>query len=98
MHSTPLDLAAVVARAGVLPICGTGCIGLIPGCGPQIGTVTLYTKKVILFSALASHTLIQDGDAVLPILAMNPRAAIWLSLTTRVPAVIIGIFLYLAGG
>jgi len=97
MHFSQLDLAAIVAQAGVLPIFATACIGLIPGCGPQIVTVTLYTKSVIPFSALVAHTLSQDGDALLPILAMNPRAAIWLTVTTTVPAVVIGILFYLAG-
>ena len=97
MHFTQLDLAALVARAGVLPIFATACIGLIPGCGPQIVTVTLYTKGVIPFSALVAHTLSQDGDALFPILAMNPRAALWLTVTTTVPAVVIGILFYLAG-
>lgn len=95
IHFTQLDLAAIVAQAGVLPIFATACIGLIPGCGPQIVTVTLYTKGVIPFSALVAHTLSQDGDALFPILAMNPRAALWLTVTTTVPAVIIGILFYL---
>jgi len=97
MHFTQLDLAAVVAQAGVLPIFATACIGLIPGCGPQIVTVTLYTKGVIPFSALVAHTLSQDGDALFPILAMNPRAAIWLTVTSTVPAVVIGVLFYLIG-
>jgi len=97
MHYTDLDLARLVAQAGALPVFATACIGLIPGCGPQIVTVTLYTKGVIPFSALVAHTLSQDGDALFPILAMNPRAAFWLTLTTTVPAVLIGMLFYLAG-
>ena len=97
MHFTQLDLAAIVAQAGVLPVIATACIGLIPGCGPQIVTVTLYTKGVIPFSALVSHTLSQDGDALFPIIAMNPRAALWLTATTTVPAVLIGVLFYALG-
>jgi len=97
MHFTQLDLAAIVAQAGVLPIIATACIGLIPGCGPQIVTVTLYTNGVIPFSALVSHTLSQDGDALFPIIAMNPRAALWLTITTTVPAVLIGVLFYSLG-
>jgi hypothetical protein len=97
MHFTQLDLATVVAQAGVLPIFATACIGLIPGCGPQIVTVTLYTNGVIPFSALVAHTLSQDGDALFPILAMNPRAALWLTVTTTVPALVIGLLFYFIG-
>ncbi len=97
MHFTQLDLAAIVAQAGVLPVIATACIGLIPGCGPQIVTVTLYTKGIIPFSALVAHTLSQDGDALFPIIAMNPRAALWLTMTTTVPAVLIGVLFYALG-
>jgi len=75
----------------------TAGIGLVPGCGPQIVTVTLYTQGVIPFSALAAHTISQDGDALFPILAMNPRAALWLSVTTTIPALAVGVLLYAAG-
>ena len=97
MHFTHLDLVAIVAQAGVLSVFATAAIGLIPGCGPQILTVTLYTKGVIPFSALVAHTLSQDGDALFPILAMNPRAAMWLTITTTVPALIVGILFFVAG-
>jgi len=97
MHFTQLDLAAIVAQAGVLPVIATACIGLIPGCGPQIVPVTLYTQGVIPFSALVAHTLSQDGDALFPIIAMNARAALWLTMTTTVPAVLIGVLFYALG-
>ncbi|MCF7854754.1 MAG: putative manganese transporter, partial [Candidatus Pacebacteria bacterium] len=97
MHFTQLDLAAMVTQAGILPVFITACIGLVPGCGPQIVVVTLYTKGVIPFSAVVAHTLSQDGDALFPILAMNPRAAVWLTVTTTVPAVVIGVLFYVIG-
>lgn len=97
MHFTQLDLAALVARAGVLPVIATACVGLIPGCGPQIVIVTLYTRGVIPFSALVSHTLSQDGDALFPVLAMSSRAGLWLTATTTVPAALIGILFYALG-
>lgn len=97
MHFTHLDLAAIVARAGVLPIIATACIGLIPGCGPQIVTVTLYTQGVIPFSALVSHTISQDGDALFPLLAMNHRAALLATVITTIPAIIVGVVLYYLG-
>lgn len=97
MHWSQLDLRAIVDQAGVWSIIATACVGLIPGCGPQILTVTLYTKGVIPFSALVAHTLSQDGDALFPVLAMSPRAALWLTIMTTVPAVAIGVVFYLMG-
>jgi len=97
MHWSQLDLSAIVDQAGVWSIIATASVGLIPGCGPQILTVTLYTKGVIPFSALVAHTLSQDGDALFPVLAMSPRAALWLTIMTTVPAVAIGVLFYLMG-
>ncbi len=97
MHFTQLDLQALVAQAGVLPVVATACIGLIPGCGPQIIIVTLYTEGVIPFSALVAHTLSQDGDALFPIIAMSPRVALWLTITTTVPALLVGLVFYAVG-
>lgn len=97
MHFTQIDLGTVVAQGGFWPVVATACVGLIPGCGPQIVIVTLYTQGIIPFSALVAHTISQDGDALFPILAMNPRAAVWLTITTTIPALIAGAFFYLAG-
>ncbi|MBS3761760.1 MAG: arsenic efflux protein [Planctomycetes bacterium] len=97
MHFVPVDLENLVDQAGFLPVIVTACVGLIPGCGPQILVVTLYTKGIIPFSALVAHTLSQDGDALFPIIAMNPRAALWLTVTTTIPALIVGMLFYLAG-
>jgi len=97
MYFTQLDLHAVVAQAGFWPVVVAACIGLIPGCGPQIVTVTLYTQGVIPFSALVAHTLSQDGDALFPIIAMNRRVALWATITTTVPALLMGVLFYALG-
>ena len=97
MHVTHLDLQALVEHSGVWPVIACACIGLIPGCGPQIVTVTLYTQGIIPFSALVAHTISQDGDALFPMIAMHPRAALLATITTTVPAILLGVLLYWAG-
>jgi hypothetical protein len=97
MHVTHLDLQLLVEHSGVWPIIACACIGLIPGCGPQIVTVTLYIQGVIPFSALVAHTISQDGDALFPMIAMHPRAALLATITTTVPAILLGVLLYWAG-
>jgi hypothetical protein len=94
MYFTQIDLESLVAQAGFIPVLATACIGLIPGCGPQIIVVTLYTEGVIPFSALVAHTLSQDGDALFPIIAMSPRVALRLTITTTVPAILVGLLFY----
>ncbi len=54
-------------------------------------------ERIYVGKIAGAHTLSQDGDALFPILAMNPRAALWLTVTTTIPAVVIGILFYLAG-
>ncbi len=97
MHVTHLDLQLLVEQSGVWPVIVCACIGLIPGCGPQIVTVTLYIQGIIPFSALVAHTISQDGDALFPMIAMHPRAALLATITTTVPAILLGVLLYWAG-
>lgn len=89
-----VDLASLAAAAGVLaPIAGA-LIGLIPGCGPQIVLAEAYSQGVIPFSTLTSNAISQDGDALFPLLAIDPRAAIVASIYTTVPAVVAGVALH----
>ncbi len=97
MHFSQVDLAAVINQTGVLVVVAAACIGLIPGCGPQIVLVTLYTEGIIPFSALVAQTLSQDGDALFPLIAMHPRAALLATICTTVPALVVGVLLYYLG-
>lgn len=65
-------------------------IGFIPGCGPQIVVTSLYLGGAIPFSALISNAIANDGDALFPALALAPRAAIYATLYSAVPALFIG--------
>ncbi|MBQ4832451.1 arsenic efflux protein [Pseudoalteromonas sp. MMG010] len=73
------------------------CIGLLPGCGPQIIVTTLYIQGYIPFSALAANAISNDGDALFPAIAMAPKAAIIATIYTAIPAFIIGYGLYFVG-
>ncbi len=92
-----LDLEAwFKAVAPVLPLMGV-LIGLIPGCGPQILVTTLYINGLIPFSALLGNAISNDGDALFPAIALNPRAAIWATLYSAIPALIVAYgFFFLA--
>lgn len=82
---TQTGLSAVII--GVL-------IGIIPGCGPQIIFVTLYTKGLIPFAALLANAISQDGDALFPLIAIDKRSAIWATVFNTIPAFIIGLIAY----
>ncbi|MCF6303863.1 MAG: putative manganese transporter [Rhodobacteraceae bacterium] len=81
-----LDLAALFSSiAPLLPLMGI-IIGLIPGCGPQVLVTTMYVNGLIPFSALLGNAISNDGDALFPAIALNPKAAVMATLYSTVPA------------
>ena len=80
---------------GFASILIASAVGMIPGCGPQIIFVSLYLKGMFPFAALLACGISQDGDALFPLLAMNKRAALVVTLITTVVAVIVGGVWYL---
>ena len=93
------DLAALFKGLGpLLPLLGV-LIGFIPGCGPQILVATLYINGLIPFSALIANAISNDGDALFPAIALNPKAAVIATLYTAIPAIVVGYaFHFLAPG
>lgn len=94
-----LDIGALFATAALaMPLIGT-LIGFIPGCGPQILVATLYINGLVPFSALVANAISNDGDALFPAIALNPRAAMLATIYTSFPALAVGYgFYFLAPG
>lgn len=91
-----LDLEALFATvAPLLPLMGV-LVGLIPGCGPQILVTTLYVNGLIPFAAVLGNAISNDGDALFPAIALNPKAAIWATLYSAIPALIVSYGVYYA--
>ncbi len=89
-----LDLAAMFATVAIaMPLIGT-LIGFIPGCGPQILVATMYINGVVPFSALIANAVSNDGDALFPAIALNPKAALIATLYTSIPALVLGYGFY----
>ena len=69
------------------------------GCGPQVLVTTLYINGIIPFAALIGNAISNDGDALFPAIALNPRAAIIATLYSAVPALIVAYgFYFMAPG
>lgn len=89
-----LDLAALFSSiAPVLPLIAV-LIGFIPGCGPQVLVTTLYINGLIPFAALLGNAISNDGDALFPAIALEPRAAVLATLYTSIPALILSYVVY----
>jgi len=91
---TGLDLKDLFASvAPLLPLMGV-LIGLVPGCGPQVLVTTLYINGIIPFAALMGNAISNDGDALFPAIALNPKAAVMATLYSTIPAMILAYGFY----
>lgn len=83
----------LVVWAPIVPLIAI-LIGFIPGCGPQIVVTTLYLNGIIPLAALYGNAIANDGDALFPALALAPKAAIFATLYSAVPALIIAYLIF----
>ncbi|AKL96955.1 putative membrane protein [Clostridium aceticum] len=87
-------IETTLLATGILSVFIGAAIGLIPGCGPQIIFVALFTRGLIPFAALFANAISQDGDALLPLIAIDRPSAVWATIITTIPALIFGLILY----
>ncbi|SDN53261.1 Putative, 10TM heavy-metal exporter [Lutimaribacter pacificus] len=89
-----LDIEAMFAAvAPLLPLIAIA-VGFVPGCGPQVLVTTLYINGLVPFSALVGNAISNDGDALFPAIALNPRAAVLATVYSAVPALIVAYGFY----
>ena len=67
------------------PLAGV-IIGMIPGCGPQIITTSLYLSGAIPLSAQIGNAISNDGDALFPAIALSPKVAFVATIYSSIPA------------
>ncbi len=61
---------------------------MIPGCGPQIITTSLYLSGGIPLSAQIGNAISNDGDALFPAIALSPRVALVATIYSSIPALL----------
>lgn len=89
-----LMIESVLRTAGIAAVLIGALVGMIPGCGPQIIFVTLFMQGHVPFAALVANAISQDGDAILPLIALDRRSAWTAVVTTTIPAALIGLAAY----
>lgn len=94
-----LDLATwFQSVAPLLPLLAI-VVGFVPGCGPQVLVATLYINGALPFAALIGNAISNDGDALFPAIALNPKAALVATLYSALPALVVAYaFYFLAPG
>jgi hypothetical protein len=75
---------------GLIGILAGAAVGLIPGCGVQIVFTGIFLAGGMPLSTLVSNTISQDGDALIPLLALEQRSALLATVLTTIPAVLTG--------
>lgn len=68
-------------------------IGLIPESGPHLIFVMMFAKGLIPFSVLLTNSFIQDGHAMLPLLAYSVRDSVYIKVFKFIIGIIIGLIL-----
>ncbi|MGH1429460.1 MAG: putative manganese transporter [Arenicella sp.] len=97
LYFTGWDLGGVFRTLGPLTPLFAVLVGFIPGCGPQIIMTTLYLQGIVPLSAQIANATSNDGDALFPAIAMAPKAAIYATLYSAIPALILGYIAYSLG-
>ncbi|NSX54439.1 arsenic efflux protein [Sulfitobacter sp. 1151] len=94
-----LDLQTIFSSVAMLLPLIAILIGFIPGCGPQVLVTTLYINGLVPFAALIGNAISNDGDALFPAIALNPKAAVVATVYSAIPALIVAYgFFFLAPG
>jgi hypothetical protein len=83
-------ITGFLSQTGLVAVLIGVLIGVIPGCGPQIIFVTLFTRGLVPFSAVLANAISQDGDALFPLIAIDRRSAFWVTVVNTIPALIVG--------
>lgn len=84
----------MMLSSGILSVLVGALLGIVPGCGIQIIFISLYAKGAIPFAALIANSISQDGDALFPLIAMDKKSALWATILTTIPALLIGFIVY----
>lgn len=83
-----------LSQTGLTAVLIGALVGIIPGCGPQIIFVTLYTRGLLPFAALLANAISQDGDALFPLIALDKRSAMWSTVFNTSAGLVVGLIAY----
>ncbi|WP_193609816.1 putative manganese transporter [Nocardioides lijunqiniae] len=88
-HTTGFD-GSQLPLFGVTGVLVGALIGLVPGCAVQIVFAGIFLAGGMPLPTLVANMVSQDGDALLPLLALEHRSALLATVLTTVPALVVG--------
>ena len=71
--------------------------GIIPSSGPHMFFIFAFRDGILPFSALAANSIVQDGHALLPLLAFSVRDSVAVKVFNVALGLLVGLALLLAG-
>jgi len=89
-HLTGFD-GSQLPLLGLAGVLVGALIGLVPGCAVQIVFVGIFAAGGMPLATFVANTISQDGDALLPLLALEHRSALLATVLTTLPALVVGL-------
>jgi len=89
-HLTGFD-GSQLPVLGLVGVVVGALIGLVPGCAVQIVFAGMFAAGGMPMATLVANTISQDGDALLPLLALEHRSALVATVLTTIPALVVGL-------
>ena len=91
---TGFDISQLFVGGGAFVPLIAVLVGMVPGCGPQIITTSLYLSGAIPLSAQLGNAISNDGDALFPAIALSPKVALFATLYSSIPALLVSYFYF----
>jgi hypothetical protein len=88
-HVTGFD-GSQLPLFGVAGVLVGALVGLVPGCAIQIVFAGIFVAGGMPLPTLVANTVSQDGDALIPLLALEHRSALLATVLTTLPALVVG--------
>lgn len=93
----PLQLDGVIKDSKFIILVIACLVGIIPESGPHLIFVTFYSQGLIPFSILLASCVVQDGHAMLPVLAHSRKTFLWVKAINVAIGFAVGLLGYFVG-
>lgn len=92
-----LHLDALIHNAQWIVLIVAGIVGIIPESGPHLLFVMMFSKGVVPLSVLVTSSIVQDGHAMLPLLAQSRKDFLLIKLINLIVGLTVGAIIMIAG-
>ena len=91
------NLEAFVLKNMLIIFLLAGLLGIIPGSGPHLIFVMMFSRGIIPFSVLLTSAIVQEGHGILPLLSYSIRDSLLIKLFKFLIGIGLGALFFLLG-